>query len=103
MKITVKTTQQKVFHVCISSTFPFLLFSSPSGRPRSLRDNRRPQRQNPGITGPSHCCSEDHLLWCASHPPYPQLSNTLVGKILTDDKTIESCGIKEKDFLVLMV
>lgn len=25
------------------------------------------------------------------------------GKILTDDKTIESCGIKEKDFLVLMV
>jgi UV excision repair protein RAD23 len=25
------------------------------------------------------------------------------GKILPDDKTIESCGIKEKDFLVLMV
>ena len=25
------------------------------------------------------------------------------GKILSDDKTIESCGIKEKDFLVLMV
>lgn len=25
------------------------------------------------------------------------------GKILADDKTIESCGIKEKDFLVLMV
>lgn len=25
------------------------------------------------------------------------------GKILTDDKTVDSCGIKEKDFLVLMV
>ena len=27
----------------------------------------------------------------------------ILGKILTDDKTIDSCGIKEKDFLVLMV
>ena len=27
----------------------------------------------------------------------------ILGKILTDDKSIDSCGIKEKDFLVLMV
>lgn len=25
------------------------------------------------------------------------------GKILPDTKTVESCGIKEKDFLVLMI
>jgi len=31
---------------------------------------------------------------------YPYL---LSGKILSDDKTIESCGVKEKDFFVLMV
>ena len=26
-----------------------------------------------------------------------------LGKVLSDDKTVESCEIKEKDFLVLMV
>jgi hypothetical protein len=31
------------------------------------------------------------------------LSRIIKGKVLSDDKTIESCEIKEKDFLVLMV
>lgn len=31
------------------------------------------------------------------------LSRITIGKVLSDDKTIQSCEIKEKDFLVLMV
>ena len=31
------------------------------------------------------------------------LTSPLAGKVLSDDKTVESCAIKEKDFLVLMV
>ncbi len=31
------------------------------------------------------------------------LSRITEGKVLSDDKTIQSCEIKEKDFLVLMV
>lgn len=31
------------------------------------------------------------------------LNEYWTGKVLGDDKTVESCQIKEKDFLVLMV
>lgn len=34
---------------------------------------------------------------------FPTLCLPFLGKILPDDKTIESCGVKEKDFFVLMV
>lgn len=36
---------------------------------------------------------------------YPASTQKVIysGKILSDDKTIESCGVKEKDFFVLMV
>lgn len=31
------------------------------------------------------------------------MAEIFAGKILPDDKLIESCGFKEKDFLVLMI
>ncbi|KXN90655.1 UV excision repair protein rhp23, partial [Leucoagaricus sp. SymC.cos] len=36
---------------------------------------------------------------------YPTVTQKVIysGKILSDDKTIDSCGVKEKDFFVLMV
>ena len=63
MKITVKTTQQKVFQV---SNY-FLLYIYPnlpfySDRSGKRRDRCRPQGENPGITGPSYRSSEDNIL-----------------------------------------
>ncbi|KAF8348060.1 hypothetical protein F5887DRAFT_1071718 [Amanita rubescens] len=71
MKITIKTTQQKVFHVDIdvSKTIAYLKseIQKSQGHPAELQK----------------------IIYS--------------GKILPDGETIESCGIKEKDFLVLMV
>ncbi|PFH44930.1 hypothetical protein AMATHDRAFT_72109 [Amanita thiersii Skay4041] len=71
MRLTIKTTQQKVFHtdVELSDTIAIL----------KLRI-----QESQGY-------------------PTPLQKIIYSGKILSDDKTIESCGIKEKDFLVLMV
>jgi len=33
----------------------------------------------------------------------PRLTSLHLGKVLPDDKTVEACEIREKDFLVLMV
>jgi len=38
-----------------------------------------------------------------SHVSPSQSSSGAIGKVLSDDKTVASCEIKEKDFLVLMV
>ncbi|KAG7098878.1 hypothetical protein E1B28_000778 [Marasmius oreades] len=71
MKITVKTTQQKVFQV---DAEPLDTVVHLKGKIESAQG-------------------------------YPVASQKIIysGKILADDKTVESCGIKEKDFLVLMV
>uniref|UniRef100_A0A0W0FVP2 UV excision repair protein RAD23 n=1 Tax=Moniliophthora roreri TaxID=221103 RepID=A0A0W0FVP2_MONRR len=68
MKITVKTTQQKID-------------AEPSDTVGTIKSKIE-----------------------AAHG-HPVASQKIIysGKILADDKTIESCGIKEKDFLVLMV
>ncbi|KAL1742076.1 hypothetical protein HDZ31DRAFT_84395 [Schizophyllum fasciatum] len=71
MKITVKTTQQKIFQIDVDG-------------PETV-----------GVL--KQKISDVH--------GHPVASQKIIysGKILPDDKTIESCGIKEKDFLVLMV
>ncbi|KAJ8077141.1 UV excision repair protein rad23 [Marasmius tenuissimus] len=71
MKITVKTTQQKVFQIDAEPT------------------------DTVGVLKGKIESSQSH----------PVASQKIIysGKILADDKTVESCGIKEKDFLVLMV
>ncbi|KAG6334630.1 hypothetical protein ID866_4456 [Astraeus odoratus] len=71
MKITVKTTQQKVFHidVDVSDTIGVL-----KGK---IEESQ------------GHPAANQKIIYS--------------GKILVDEKTIESCGIKENDFLVLMV
>ncbi|KAF4620336.1 hypothetical protein D9613_000637 [Agrocybe pediades] len=71
MKITIKTTQQKVFHVDVD----------PADSIASLKSKIE---QSQG-----HSVASQKIIYS--------------GKILTDDKTVDSCGIKEKDFLVLMV
>ncbi|KAJ7594819.1 hypothetical protein C8J56DRAFT_1002579 [Mycena floridula] len=71
MKVTVKTTQQKVFQVDVE----------PSDTVSTLKDK---------------------IFESQGHPVTVQ-KIIYSGKILTDDKIIETCGIKEKDFLVLMV
>ncbi|KAI5832834.1 UV excision repair protein Rad23 [Schizophyllum commune Tattone D] len=71
MKITVKTTQQKVFQI--------------------------------DVEGPETVGVLKQKISDAHGHPVASQKVIYSGKILPDDKTIESCGIKEKDFLVLMV
>lgn len=71
MKITVKTTQQKVFQIEVDS-----------GETVAILKAKIHESQG-------HPVAVQKIIYS--------------GKILTDDKTIDSCGIKEKDFLVLMV
>ncbi|KJA19979.1 hypothetical protein HYPSUDRAFT_43885 [Hypholoma sublateritium FD-334 SS-4] len=71
MKITVKTTQQKIFQVDVDG-------------PDTIADLKAKIQQSQG-----HPVASQKIIYS--------------GKILTDDKTVESCGFKEKDFLVLMV
>ncbi|KAF9446383.1 UV excision repair protein Rad23 [Macrolepiota fuliginosa MF-IS2] len=71
MKITIKTTQQKIFQIDVEPT-------------DTIADLKRK-------------VEEAHK--------YPIATQKIIysGKILADDKTIETCGVKEKDFFVLMV
>ncbi|KAJ4498279.1 hypothetical protein C8R41DRAFT_757440 [Lentinula lateritia] len=71
MKVTVKTTQQKVFNIDAEAT-------------ESIGAIKAKIEQYQGFAA-----SSQKIIYA--------------GKILTDDKTLESCGFKEKDFLVLMV
>ncbi|KAJ7188347.1 hypothetical protein C8R46DRAFT_1341140 [Mycena filopes] len=71
MKITVKTTQQKVFQVDAEPT-------------ETVADLKLKIQEAQG-----HPTAIQKIIYS--------------GKVLPDDKTVESCGIKEKDFLVLMV
>ncbi|KAJ2918512.1 hypothetical protein MD484_g1885, partial [Candolleomyces efflorescens] len=71
MKITVKTTQQKVYQVDVE----------PSESVAALKAKIEAAH--------GHLVSSQKIIYS--------------GKILADDKVIETCGIKEKDFLVLMV
>jgi UV excision repair protein RAD23 len=71
MKITVKTTQQKVFQVDVDGS-------------DTIADLKAKIHESQG-----HPVAVQKIIYS--------------GKILTDDKSVESCGIKEKDFLVLMV
>jgi len=71
MKVTVKTTQQKVFHIDLEG----------SDTIATLKEKIQESQK--------HDVASQKIIYA--------------GKILSDDKTVESCGIKEKDFLVLMV
>ena len=104
MKITIKTTQQKVFHVRISSISPksisyFLLQVDLDGSD-TIAVLKAKIYESQG-----HPVAVQKIIYSGNHPPKidAYTSHILLGKILTDDKTVESCGIKEKDFLVLMV
>ncbi|KAJ7703274.1 hypothetical protein B0H17DRAFT_1194472 [Mycena rosella] len=71
MKVTVKTTQQKVFQID----------AEPADTVAILKEKIKDAQGHPTAI--------QKIIYS--------------GKVLADDKTIESCGIKEKDFLVLMV
>ncbi|KAJ7218137.1 hypothetical protein GGX14DRAFT_599920 [Mycena pura] len=71
MKITVKTTQQKVFQID----------AEPADTVAVLKTKIEDAQGHP--------IAIQKIIYS--------------GKVLPDDKTVESCGIKEKDFLVLMV
>ncbi|TFK22576.1 UV excision repair protein Rad23 [Coprinopsis marcescibilis] len=71
MKITIKTTQQKVYQIDAE-------LSDDIGTVKRKIEEAH-----------GHAAATQKIIYS--------------GKILTDDKTVESCGIKEKDFFVLMV
>jgi len=71
MKITVKTLQQKVFHIDAEES-------------ETVGDLKTKIQEEHG-----HAIESQKLIYS--------------GKVLPDSKSIESCQIKEKDFLVLMV
>ena len=105
MKITVKTTQQKVFQVSnylflSYSNFPFIQIDVESGE--TVADLKAKIHDSQG-----HPVAVQKIIYSGNlHGSFFYLAvifTCILGKILTDDKTIDSCGIKEKDFLVLMV
>ncbi|KAJ7096398.1 hypothetical protein C8R44DRAFT_717892 [Mycena epipterygia] len=71
VKLTIKTTQQKVFQIDAEPTDTVAVL-------------------------------KEKIQSAHGHPTGVQ-KIIYSGKVLPDDKTVESCGIKEKDFLVLMV
>ncbi|KAJ7346539.1 hypothetical protein DFH08DRAFT_700217 [Mycena albidolilacea] len=71
IKITIKTTQQKVFQIDAEPADTVAVLKS------KIQDAQ------------GHATAIQKIIYS--------------GKVLPDDKTVESCGIKEKDFLVLMV
>ncbi|KAG6849455.1 hypothetical protein H0H93_008298 [Arthromyces matolae] len=71
MKITIKTTQQKIFHIDVDGSDTVGILK------QKIQETQK------------HDVASQKIIYS--------------GKVLADDKTIESCGIKEKDFLVLMV
>ncbi|KAF8482535.1 hypothetical protein DFH94DRAFT_727873 [Russula ochroleuca] len=71
MKITIKTLQQKVFHVEAEPTDTIAVLKGKINADQG------------------HPVESQKIIYS--------------GKVLSDDKTVESCEIKEKDFLVLMV
>ncbi|KAF8161041.1 hypothetical protein B0H34DRAFT_699163 [Crassisporium funariophilum] len=71
MKITIKTTQQKVFQIEVEGSETISALKS------KIEESQ------------GHPTAVQKIIYS--------------GKILTDDKSVDSCGIKEKDFLVLMV
>ncbi|KAI6119888.1 hypothetical protein EDD16DRAFT_1579367 [Pisolithus croceorrhizus] len=71
MRVTIKTLQQKVFHIDAEET------ETIGNLKEKIRDAH------------GHDVNSQKIIYS--------------GKVLTDDKTIASCEIKEKDFLVLMV
>lgn len=71
MRVTIKTLQQKVFHIDAEET------ETIGNLKEKIRDAH------------GHDVNSQKIIYS--------------GKVLSDDKTIASCEIKEKDFLVLMV
>ncbi|KAJ7131439.1 ubiquitin-related domain-containing protein [Mycena epipterygia] len=71
VKLTIKTTQQKVFQIDAELTDTVAVL-------------------------------KEKIQSAHGHPTGVQ-KIIYSGKILSDDKTVESCGVKKKDFLVLMV
>jgi hypothetical protein len=107
MKITIKTLQQKVFHVS------FTLFSSAvdsyltsfqveADPAETISDLKEKINADQG-----HPVESQKIIYSGNVTFITQtaliLSRITKGKVLSDDKTIQSCEIKEKDFLVLMV
>jgi UV excision repair protein RAD23 len=107
MKITIKTLQQKVFHVSFSyflSAFDAYLVSfqveaDPADTISILKEKINADQGHP--------VESQKIIYSGNITFITQTALVLIritkGKVLSDDKTIQSCEIKEKDFLVLMV
>ncbi|KAG5342929.1 hypothetical protein C0989_005878 [Termitomyces sp. Mn162] len=87
MKITVKTTQQKVFQIDVDGS------DTVGTLKQKIQETQK------------HDVAAQKIIYSGINPTAHALARAepSSGKVLADDKTIESCGIKEKDFLVLMV
>ena len=107
MKITVKTTQQKVFQVSDHVFLPyfdldcdFIQVEVESGETVAVLKAKIHELQG-------HPVAIQKIIYSGNLDGFLFILISkftwISGKILTDDKTIDSCGIKEKDFLVLMV
>jgi UV excision repair protein RAD23 len=107
MKITVKTTQQKVFQVgsylflsYFDSNVSFIQIEVESGESVAALKAKIYESQG-------HPVAVQKIIYSGNLHGFLSILllifTCILGKILTDDKTIDSCGIKEKDFLVLMV
>jgi UV excision repair protein RAD23 len=111
MKITVKTLQQKVFQVCYtngderrSHTHRYgQLDAEDSDTVADLKKKIHETQGHPAESQRLIFSGEDLFIAQCGCAATHGGAFTTTGKVLADDKTVESCAIKEKDFLVLTV
>ena len=105
MKITIKTLQQKVFSVSFILTILDLLLTFLSQVDAEPADTISTLKEKIAADQ-GHTVASQKIIFSGISTRSlhnSDLNGTIKGKVLSDDKTIESCQIKEKDFLVLMV
>jgi hypothetical protein len=106
VSITIKTTQQKArLSLSVDTHLHTNLYPVHSGFPGKAPEQFCAPAHRPQINAdPADTIGvlKAKIEEAHGHPAGIQ-KIIYSGKVLPDDKTVESCGIKEKDFLVLMV
>lgn len=93
MKLTFKTVSQQTFH----------LDAEPTDTVADLKQKISTTQGHPIASQKIIYSGEEEYIHTSYMLQTARIDSIYAGKILSDDKTVESCNIKERDFLVVMV